>query len=449
MLRRTLGRHLLLTAAVAIVLSGLVAVGVWRFAQDESQRTADRVARQLAAAVLVPMSEADYRRPGGFVRQELIHDLQPFLGSGMVDRVKVSTVTGDSFRIAFSDEQRIEGTTGRIDPLLTQRLEGGEVIVTTMPHDAEHRYESALPGARLEVFFGFRDAGGSDTLLEVYVPVDTTATTRHAMVVLLPMVLVGLLLLALATIPLSFALARRMERDRADRRAACQYGLAAGTLARRDVAQALHSGVIPDLAGAGLLLEAVRERRADDLVVRSLLDRAHHLLAGDVHRLRTMLDELLPPPLGADLGTAIGELATRVCRKETGDSPAVDVEVVVSAELAVSDETATLLHRITEELLRNVRQHASATMVRVCMHTGPDGTELVVADDGVGFIRDRSRRRGHIGLIMIEHALTDVGGRIEIVTAPGAGTTVTIVVPAGTLPDAARHVSGRTVRSVP
>src|SRR4051794_13738738 len=99
--RRTLTRHTMLTAGVAAVLSGLVALGVWQFAGDEADRTAERVARQLAAAVIVPLSQRDYERPGGFVRAELVDDLSPFLTSGMVERVKVFTVEGDVARVVF------------------------------------------------------------------------------------------------------------------------------------------------------------------------------------------------------------------------------------------------------------------------------------------------------------------------------------------------------------
>jgi two-component system, NarL family, sensor kinase len=280
--------------------------------------------------------------------------------------------------------------------------------------------------------------GGRDAVLEVYVPVDVPGTTRHAAVVLLPLVLAGLALLAVAMIPLSVSLARRMERDRAEQRAVRHYGLAAAELARRDLAQKLHDGVIPDLAGAGLLLEAIRARGHDgaDTVPWQLLDHAHDLVTGEVRQLRTLLTELLPPdPVGADLAAALGDLVHRAragaaLAGPLATEPAVHVEVEGTGAPALSDDTAVLLHRVAGELLRNAFRHAGADTVTVRVAAGAAGfVELTVADDGVGFAPDQRRRHGHIGLLLVQRVVEDGGGRVVVTTGPGAGTTVTVTVP--------------------
>ena len=104
--------------------------------------------------------------------------------------------------------------------------------VQSVPDDAGHRYEMSLAGSRLEAFLGFRDAGCDDMRLELYLLVDVAGTARPAGLVLLPLVLSGLLLLTVATVPVSLALARRMERDHAEQRAVREYGLAAADRAR-------------------------------------------------------------------------------------------------------------------------------------------------------------------------------------------------------------------------
>jgi two-component system NarL family sensor kinase len=432
LLRRTLVRHVLLTAVVAVVVSGLLGVGVWRFAEDDAHRTAEKVARQLASAVLVPLSERDYERPGGFSRDELVADLAPFLGSGMVERVKVFSVSGDVARIVFSDEQRVEGRSGRLDPGLAARLDRGEVVVQQVPDDPEHAYERSLPGERFEVYFGFRDAGGNDTRLEVYVPVDVGATTGHAVTVLVPLVLSGLLLLALATVPLSISLARRMERDRAEQRAVRSYGLAAAELARRDLAQRLHDSVIPDLAGASLLMEAFRAEghRSGDEIPWELLDHAHEVVADDVRRLRALLTELVGPgPIADDLAGALQDLVAQLRSGPGAEErgPRVSIEVEVDG---LPEGTAVLVHRVAGELLRNAFRHAEAENVRVRVAGGPGETvELTVTDDGVGLDPGRRRRPGHIGLQLVEQVVGDGGGRTMLEGAPGAGTTVTVVLP--------------------
>jgi two-component system NarL family sensor kinase len=359
LLRRTLGRHILLTALVAVVLSGLTAVGVWRYAQDDARRTAEKVARQIASAVMVPMSQRRFGQVAGADRDEIQADLAPFLRSGMIDRVKVFTVEAGVPRIVFSDEQRIEGHTGTLRPELAAQLDRGEVVVQPVPDDPEHTYERSLPGERLEVYIALRDADDDDTRLEVYVPVSAAETARRAVSDLFPLLLAGLLLVALATVPLSIALARRMERDRVEQRAVRRYGLAAAELARRDLAQRLHDNVIPGLAGASLLLEAVRAEglRPGADAPWDLVGRAQGLVADDVRQLRALLDELVPSASAAgEPQVAVRELANQLRRSAGADGPVVEIHV--ADDHGLSDDAAVLVQRVAGELLRNAFQHA-------------------------------------------------------------------------------------------
>lgn len=431
LLRRTLVRHVLLTVLVAVVLSALTALGVWRYAQDDARRTAEKVARQIASAVLVPLSQRDFGQPGGVARDELLADLAPFLGSGMLERVKVFTVEGGVARIVFSDEQRIEGHTGTLPRDLAERLARGDVVIQPVPDDPEHAYELGLPGERFEVYFGFRDVGGNDALFEVYVPVSVGETTRHAVAILVPLIVAGLLLLAGAMVPLSIALARRMERDRAEQRAARDYGLAAAELARRDLAQRLHDGVIPDLAGASLLLEAISAEGVHGGAEApwELIGRAQGLVADDLQRLRTLLDDLVPPAVVADRpDAALRELVAQLRRSMDGDEPAVVIDV--AEDLGLSEAAAILVLRVAGELLRNAFRHACAGSVRVALGSTEAGSvELTVADDGVGFAPDRPRRPGHVGLQLVRQVVGDSGGRIHVDSRPGMGTVVRAVIP--------------------
>jgi signal transduction histidine kinase len=93
------------------------------------------------------------------------------------------------------------------------------------------------------------------------------------------------------------------------------------------------------------------------------------------------------------------------------------------------------LLRIVQEALANVRKHATATRVRVCLTDAPDQVEAVVEDDGRGFaVSERSRadeRAGpHFGLSTMRERAESVGGVLEVVSSPGKGTRVTVRVPA-------------------
>jgi len=452
LLRRSLLRHLLITLLVAVVLSGITALGVWRFAEDDSRRTAEKVAREIATAVLVPLSQRHLGQPGGFVRDDLLADLAPFLSSGMIERVKVFTVDGETARIVFSDEQRIEGHTGSLRPELAERLNRDEVVVQSVPDNPEHTYERSLPGERFEVYFGFRDAGGLATRLEVYVPVEVGETTRRAVESLVPLVLTGLLLVALATVPLSIALARRMERDQAEQRAVRDYGLAAAELARRDLAQRLHDVVIPDLAGASLLLEAIRAEglRKGGEAPWELIGRAQGLVAADVRRLRGLLDELVPAcSVADDLDGALRDLVDRLDSPSSAAARGVPtVTIDVPEGLRPSEAAAVLVHRIAGELLHNAVRHADAGAVRIGIASGDEGSiELTVADDGSGFDPSRARRHGHIGLQLVQQVARDSAGTLEIDSRPGLGTIVRVSIPQNPRPWSAESTSGAFSRT--
>jgi signal transduction histidine kinase len=67
--------------------------------------------------------------------------------------------------------------------------------------------------------------------------------------------------------------------------------------------------------------------------------------------------------------------------------------------------------------------------VQVILMCGDDHVQLRVADDGQGFDVQLPRSGVHIGLWSMRERVEQLGGRFEVRSAPGQGTTVTAVVP--------------------
>ncbi|GIV01005.1 MAG: hypothetical protein KatS3mg014_2620 [Actinomycetota bacterium] len=90
-----------------------------------------------------------------------------------------------------------------------------------------------------------------------------------------------------------------------------------------------------------------------------------------------------------------------------------------------------MLYRVTREALVNAAKHARASRVRVVIESVDPCVRVAVEDDGDGF--DPSAvvrpRRGHLGLASLRERVRLLGGRLEIRSAPGRGTTVESVVP--------------------
>jgi signal transduction histidine kinase len=87
--------------------------------------------------------------------------------------------------------------------------------------------------------------------------------------------------------------------------------------------------------------------------------------------------------------------------------------------------------RIAHEALHNALRHARPEHVTVSL-AHVDGTLTVeVHDDGVGFEPASTELRSrHLGLTSMEERAGELGGRLQIRSAPGTGTTVRLEVPA-------------------
>ena len=96
------------------------------------------------------------------------------------------------------------------------------------------------------------------------------------------------------------------------------------------------------------------------------------------------------------------------------------------------------LYRIGQEMLNNIGKHADATSVEISLRQNEGLLHLTVRDDGRGFHTPERlvdlARQDHFGLLGAVERAEMVGGRLDVVSTPGAGTTVTVAVPLDTPP---------------
>jgi len=86
-----------------------------------------------------------------------------------------------------------------------------------------------------------------------------------------------------------------------------------------------------------------------------------------------------------------------------------------------------MLLRVAQEALANVRKHARAAQVTVGLRYGEGQVGLDVTDDGSGF--DPGQAAGGYGLPGMRARAEEAGGRFQVRSSPGCGTTVSVVVP--------------------
>ena len=88
---------------------------------------------------------------------------------------------------------------------------------------------------------------------------------------------------------------------------------------------------------------------------------------------------------------------------------------------------ATCIYRVTQEALSNAFKHARASAVTLHLEFLPDGMRFMVRDDGMGFDPTASAS-GH-GLENMRQRAEELGGTFKLLSAPGAGTRIDIMLP--------------------
>jgi signal transduction histidine kinase len=90
---------------------------------------------------------------------------------------------------------------------------------------------------------------------------------------------------------------------------------------------------------------------------------------------------------------------------------------------------ATAVFRIFQEILTNIARHSGATTVKMVLRPDDDTLLLEVTDDGKGFKEPEIGRPASLGLLGMRERALAAGGTVEIKSAPGKGTTVSLRVP--------------------
>lgn len=422
-------------AVLTFVLASLVAVlalvagGVFVL-RELGRREAVREARVLAGLAAHGIVEPNLEegllegRPAALERIDRV--VRERVLSDRVVRVKLWTQDG---RIVYSDEPRLVGlrfsvADNRLHTFGTGRA-NAELSDLTEP---ENRYERGY-SRLLEVYLPVRTPSGEPLLFELYERFDSVvAGGRRVWLSFLPPLLGSLLLLWLVQVPLAWSLARRLKRSHRDRVALLLQAAEASSTERRRIAADLHDGVVQDLAGISYALAAAAASPPQSAVDLSrTLREAATRTRQSMRRLRSLLVEIHPPNLrSAGLQAAISDLLAPLA------SRGVATSVEVPDALALTPDLEALLFRAAAEALRNVDRHANARTVGVRVLVQDGLVRLVVRDDGRGFSpaeRDQHRADGHVGLSLLEDTIAYAGGRLEVHSEPGKGTTFVLEAP--------------------
>ncbi|WP_162225105.1 histidine kinase [Erythrobacter sp. SG61-1L] len=186
----------------------------------------------------------------------------------------------------------------------------------------------------------------------------------------------------------------------------------------------LHDSVSQTLFSAALLADTVPEQwRRDPEQGAQAVARLAQLNRNALAEMRELLAELRSGSVEQQLppGERIEALA-----REFAVAHGIAMHVEVNGGGALPPEVSTTFHRVAQEGLNNIARHSGAQEVRVTFECLPGQALLVIGDDGCGFDPD-GVVGDHLGLKIMRERAERIEASLEVDSAPGRGTTVTLV----------------------
>jgi two-component system sensor histidine kinase DegS len=194
------------------------------------------------------------------------------------------------------------------------------------------------------------------------------------------------------------------------------------------LAQEVHDGPAQALSNAIFQVEFIdRVFDTDPAMARAELRFLRQLLRRELGDVRTFIGQLRPPML-VELGLD-GSIADTVSTHAALSGLEITMDLAAPAS-DLPDATQTVVLRVVQEALQNVRKHAAATAVVVATLVDDGEWVLEVRDDGRGFDTGAVAARGrrNFGLQFMRERAEVVGARFEVQSRPEAGTVVRLAI---------------------
>ena len=188
---------------------------------------------------------------------------------------------------------------------------------------------------------------------------------------------------------------------------------------RSGLALDLHDDVLNQLAGLSMKMD---EKTAPDF---------EEDFQAVTSRLRQMIQGLRPAMLNYGLAPALEDLADELSTRSDNDT-GIQAEITCSSSARYDTKVEAHLYRIVQQACENALRHAQASSIHIHGRCDPEGVQLSVQDDGIGFSdpdqMDFSQLLAdkHYGLANMFERAALIGAELQIKSSAGRGTQISV-----------------------
>ena len=190
---------------------------------------------------------------------------------------------------------------------------------------------------------------------------------------------------------------------------------------RSRLSREIHDGIGSDLAGIKIAFEHYTENHKDELQSKRIANAINNACV-DVRSLSHQLHPLSFSKIG--FTSFLTDFIDQITKKSK-----LDIQTYFFPEEDIDKLPAELLadaYRIVQELINNILKHAEATKADVQLTKHEDHLNIVITDNGKGFIKNKKQG---IGLRNIKERLQKIKGTLDIDSGSSHGTSITIDIP--------------------
>ena len=199
---------------------------------------------------------------------------------------------------------------------------------------------------------------------------------------------------------------------------------------RKKISRELHDEIAQTLTGINVQLATLKTEATTNVKdLQKKIARTQRMVEKSVDIVHRFARDLRPTVLD-DLGLipALHSFVKSLA-KQTG----IHIHLTVFAEIEkLAGEKRTVLYRVAQEALTNVARHAQASLIDLSIKKLPGIVCMKIRDDGKSFQVDRvlhAKRNKRLGVLGMRERVEMVGGRFNIESAPGKGTTIRAQIP--------------------